>query len=320
MKIIDQTPFFDHDSGEISMLDRGKALMKFGATWFKEVEAQNQVLAVMSKVLDRNYTLLRNILLTELGATFPFILVGPTGIFVMYVTPLTGMYRARGDQWGTPAGNLVKEESPNLLTRTERMARAVQIYLQRHGYHELSSVEAILLCSEPGMNVDSLRPIIRVVMRDALERFLISITQSRVVLTQETAYKVVEWLVNPSNPTPTEPEAPAPAAFEPETPDQEEVPGFQTFSPMEPQPPMWDRDQTLASSESPAQARENEPGPVVSPEPQPPASVRKPKRAGLTKGQWGFLIAIFVIWCLLISIFLAFVVRDQFSSLMSLLP
>jgi hypothetical protein len=88
MKIIDHTPFFNNDTGEISFLDRAKAMMKYGSSWIKEVEAQKQIITVLGKVLDRNYTLLCNVKPPGLEASFPFILVGPTGVFVMYVTPL----------------------------------------------------------------------------------------------------------------------------------------------------------------------------------------------------------------------------------------
>ena len=140
MKIIDHTPFYNPDTGQISLIDRGKAAMKFGPGWLKEMEGQKEVAAVLGKVLDRSYTLLRNVTLPGLGTSFPFIVVGPAGVFVMYVTALSGMYRAKGDQWGTISGNNFKPEKINLLTRTERMARVVQVYLQRQGITELFSV------------------------------------------------------------------------------------------------------------------------------------------------------------------------------------
>lgn len=318
MKLIDQTPFFDPETGEISMLDRGKAIVKYGSGWIKEIEAQKQVLAVMNRIFDRNYTLLRNFLLPELGATFPFILVGPTGIFVMVVTPLVGMYQARGDQWGTLSGNLFREEKPNLLSRTERMARAVQVYLQRHGYLELTSVEAILLCSDTAMNVDSLRPIIRVVMRDALERFFVSITQAQVVLSQDAVYEVVQRLTTPPRPASTPPEtSPSETA---ETPAflSEEPAQVPIIEPVEPQPPVWDQQPPAPSTEAPLPAWEYHPEEVAPSEPQPAAG--KPRRKLFTRGQWGFIIAMFIIWFLLVAVFLALVVRDQLFSIMSLLP
>ena len=203
MKIIDHTPLFNSETGEITILDRTRAMMKYGGTWLKEVEAQKEIINIIGKVLDRNYTLLRNVTPPGLGASFPLILIGPTGVYVMDVTPLTGMFRARGDQWGTISGDAFKNEKPNLMTRTERMARAIQVFLQRQGYSSIFTVEAVLLCSDLSIHVDSIRPIIRVVMRDALERFAVSIAQGRVVLAPDAVQDIVGRLLNP--PIPAQP-------------------------------------------------------------------------------------------------------------------
>jgi hypothetical protein len=302
MKIIDQTPFFNNETGEISLLDRGKAMMKYGTRWIKEVEAQKQVIAVLDKVLDKHYVLLRNVTPPGLEASFHFILVGPTGVFVMYVTPLTGVFRAKGDQWGTISGNAFKNEKPNLMTRTERMARAIQVFLQRQGYLEITSVDAILLCSDPSVHVDSIRPIIRVVMRDALERFAISITQARVVLSPESVQDVIERILNPPKPAPPQPaETPAAAGPEALASAQAENPNIPGFALLESQAPAWS----------------NEPA-------NPPldgtqAISQAAPRLKLNKKQWAILIMEFIIWCLLIAVFLFLVIKDQGSYLLSLL-
>jgi hypothetical protein len=303
MKIIDQTPLFNHETGEISILDRGKALMKYGTNWIKEVEAQKQIIDVLGGVLDRNFTLLRNITPPSLEASFPLILVGPAGVFVMYVTPLTGMFRAKGDQWGTISRNAFKNEKPNLMTRTERMARAVQVFLRRQGYAEITSVDAILLFSDPSVHVDSIRPIIRVVMRDALERFAISLTQARVVLSTESVQDIIDRILNPPKPAPPQPaETPAVVVSGTHVAAQSEdayIPAI-----------------TLPESEAPAWSNESIPLPVD--RSQPLSQV--PQRKGLNKKQWVLLIAMFVIWCLLIIVFLFLVIKDQSSILLSLLP
>jgi hypothetical protein len=299
MKIIDQTPFFNNKTGEISIIDRGKAMMKYGGNWVKEVEAHKEVISVLGKVLDRNYTLLRNVTPPGLDANFPLILVGPTGVFVMYVTPLTGMFRAKGDQWGTISGNAFKNEKPNLMARTERMARAIQVFLQRQGYAEITSVDAILLCSDPSVHVDSIRPIIRIVMRDALERFAISITQARVVLNMQSIQDITERILNP--PTPASPQpAETLAAAGPETPASAQAgdPNISEFA----QAPAWSLDPSSLPVDG-TQARSG-----VS------------RRKQLNKKQWAFLIVMFIIWCLLITVFLFLVIKDQWTLLLSLVP
>jgi hypothetical protein len=322
MKIIDHTPYFNTETGEITFTDRVRAMMKFGSTWIKEVEAQNQIIPVLGKVLDRNYTLLRNATPPGLDASLPFILVGPTGVFVMYVTPISGMFRAKGDQWGTISGNAFKNEKPNLLTRTEHMARAIQLFLQRQGYL-LTSVEAILLCSDLSVHVDSIRPIIRVVMRDAFERFAISITQARAVLSPEAAQDVIGRILNPPIPAPSE--SPSP----------------------EPKPAVLE--DTVAPETDPSFARAfafpETPAPVTSPDPSPVAETSdlslapmwssdltplpavgdnegslSSKGARFNRNQWVLLIAMFVIWAILVGVFLFVVVRDQWSFIRGLLP
>ena len=305
MKVIDQTPFFKN--GEISLVDRGKAVMKFGNKWQAEVEAQQSVVAILARVLDKNYTLLCNVTPSDLGTTIPLILIGPPGVFVMYVTSLTGSYRAKGDQWGTVSGNTFKPDKLNLLTRTERMARAVQMYLQRQGYSNLTTVEAILVCANTSLYVDSLRPIIRIVMRDALERLAISITQARVILSPETVYEIVNRILNPPRASApgTEratPEAPGmlanaePSAEEPYVPD---------FALPEAQPE--NADGMRADEVSPAflgrSSQATSPAPMAQTMPQ----VRR--RGGLSGKQWAFILIMFIIWVLIMAAFVYFLVQ-----------
>ena len=155
------------------------------------------VLPLFEKSLDRKYTLLRNITLPGLDACIPIILVGPAGIYVCVVTDKAGMYRAKGDQWGIISGEIFKPDKINLVTRTEQFARAVQVYLQNQGRFDIPGVEPVLLCTNPSIHVDSIRPIVRIVLRDALERFIISISEISPVIGQDIVIKVVDFITNP---------------------------------------------------------------------------------------------------------------------------
>ncbi|MFH1524138.1 MAG: hypothetical protein ABIF04_04165 [Chloroflexota bacterium] len=302
MKIIDQTPFFQ-ENGELSLMDRVKAIMQFGFGWFKEIEAQNSIIAVLDKKLDKNYTLLRNIVPPGLEARIPFILIGPTGVYVMYVTPLVGLFRAKGDQWGTIAGNAFKPERPNLLIRTERMARAVQVFLQRQGFTELSAVEAVLLCADPSCVVDSMRPIVRTVMRDALDYFSGSITQARTAFSPETVQDVVKHILNPLTAAVPPKNEETIAATVPATAQDEDpyVPAFALpnseaapASDEIPVPPSW--------FAQPATPPVNEPLPIANTRP----------RKKLTGKQWTFLISMFIIWCFIVIVIVFLVIKDLY--------
>ncbi len=239
MKLIDHTPFFK--DGQISTTDRLKAIWKYGASWLKEVEAQQVVIAALERGLARGYTLLRNVTLPGLEIEVPLILIGPTGIYVLYVTPLRGTYRARGEEWGPIEGESFRPARVNLLRRTARLARAVQVYLQKQGLADLPPVEAALLCSDPGLIVESVRPIVRVVQRDALERFAVSISQARVVLGVDRIQQIINHILNPRPPSaarpqasasPSAPAAPAAVEAEPYVPPFALPPEMQTeFAP-----------------------------------------------------------------------------------------
>ena len=209
------------------------------------------------------------------------------------------MFRAKGDQWGTVTGSTYKPIKPNLLTRTERMARAIQVYLQRQGYTEITSVEAVLLCSDPSITVDSLRPIIRVVMRDALERFAVSIAQARVILSPETAYNIVKRILNPAPPpAPQQPvETPAAEAAVPAA-DPAEDPYVPSFA--------------LPAAESTAPDSLTPPIQFAPGETFPVAAQPARARKKITRRQWIFLIALFVFWLLIMAAFAFVVAKDLF--------
>jgi hypothetical protein len=286
MKIVDQTPYYK-ENGELSILDRGRAILNFGPGWFKEIEAQKSVIAVLKKNLDKNYTLLCNIIPPGLEARIPLILVGPTGVYVMTVTPKIGMFRARGDQWGGVSGSSFRPENPNLLTLTEKMSRAIQVYLQRQGYADLSNVEAALLCSDPATTVDTMRPIIRVIMRDSLERFAASVMQARIVLNPESAFDIVNRLLNPPPPPPSKPEEPAETAAPEATPSPSAQPG----------------DAYVPAFAMPGSASVGEPaspGTGVLSQAIPTAAAHPRSRRGLTTKQITLLAGMAVIWLIII--------------------
>ena len=290
MKIVDQTPFYK-ENGELGIIDRAKAILQYGVGWFKQVEAEKSIIAVLGRTLDKNYTLLHNIIPPGLDARIPLILVGPTGVYVLCVTTLLGTFRARGDQWGTISGNAFKPSNPNLLTRTERMARAILVFLQRQGYADLTNVEAVLLCADPSTNVDSMRPIIRAVMRDALERFGVSVMQARILLNPESAYDVVNRLLTPPAPPPTKPEEPS---NEDATTASE-----QAENPSDP---------AFALSGAGVAGASVQPVELA----LPPYPAGKPTRrpSALTSRQMLFLAGMFIVWVLIVLVFIVLSVRN----------
>jgi len=199
MKLIDQTPLQD-EKGEIGIIQRIQGTLKYGFNWYPELEAQKFALGLWERGLGKGYTVIRNVTLGASGIVVPLALVGPAGIFAVYVTHLRGQYQAKGDSWGQMTGTSFRPASINLLTRTERIARALQAFIERQGVKLPQPVEPLLLTTNPGMHVQSLRPIVRVVMVDALERWAVSLSKAAPVFTVESAYELVDRIINPRKP------------------------------------------------------------------------------------------------------------------------
>ncbi len=95
MKLIDQTPLQD-EKGEIGIIQRIQGTLKYGLSWYPELEAQKYALGMLERGLAKGYTVIRNITLGASGIVIPLAIVGPAGIFVAYVTHLRGQYQAKG--------------------------------------------------------------------------------------------------------------------------------------------------------------------------------------------------------------------------------
>lgn len=211
MKVIDKTPFQD-EKGEVSPLQRFQGMLEYGYAWHSEVEAQKAVISQLDRVLEKGYTLIRNLNLENSKIILPLILVGPAGVFILYVTPVSGFFEAKGDEWNAIRNDRRTPAPVNLLKRVARLARAVQVYLNRQGVYLPSIVEPVLIAASPGVHVESLRPIVRVVLSDAIKQFAASLMQARPMLRPEVGHEVIEHLINPRpKQTPLQPEAvPAP--------------------------------------------------------------------------------------------------------------
>lgn len=199
MKIIDQTSLLN-ENGEIGFIQRLQGMLKYGFDWYSEMEAQKTVLAHLSRALGKSYTAIRNQTLGASGITIPIALVGPAGIYAAHVTHVGGTYQARQDSWGQVFGTNFKPASVNILTRTQLLARALQAFIERQGVQLPQPVEPIILAVNPGLHIESLQPITRIVLIDALERWAASLNSAAPIYTAETAHELADRIINPRPP------------------------------------------------------------------------------------------------------------------------
>lgn len=317
MKALDFTPLRKPD-GSFEPMDRIKLTMKFGPSWFATLEGQDHVVALLERNLDSGYTLLRNFTLPGTELMFPLILVGPVGVFVLSVLNERGLFRAKGEEWGIVQGERIIAARINPLKRTLQFVAVLQKYLEKQGFTQVK-VEGILLGASPGLQVESVRPAVRVVMFDALDRFAISVAQARPSLAPSLVQQVVERIQNPAAKKAAVVPPPPSASSEP--PRRAETPvyipeGMRVFDDapgQDSESPAFSGDDRLAfgfAEDQPAmrEAPAQPSAPQAAPVPRKAArreSLRKKKKGGLSNRQMTILGGVFLFWvCLLVAFIL----------------
>jgi hypothetical protein len=208
MKIIDKTPLQDQ-KGEISFGARIQGTLKYGLSWFSDLEAQKNVIAQLNRSLEKGYVLIRNFTLPGSDIVIPMILIGSFGIQVILVTKVKGFFEAKGDQWNTISNGRSQPAGINLIGRVSQYARALQKYLQFQKIEYPGQIEPVLVFVDPGAHVESMRPVARVVQSDAIKQFAASLSQARPVLRAEQVYEFSDRIVNPISPKTAKEEADA---------------------------------------------------------------------------------------------------------------
>jgi len=196
MKIIDKTPLLDK-KGKVGGFRRLQGRMQYGSSWYPDLEAQRFVINQLDRVLEKGFTLIRNLRLSNSEIVEPIILIGPPGVYVLQITTIKGFYEAKEGQW-----NLVKNGQPipakdNLMIRVGRLARALEVYLERQGVKLAGPVEPVLIASSPALHVESSTPIARVVLSDAIRQFAGSLLLARPVLSAQYVHDLTERLITP---------------------------------------------------------------------------------------------------------------------------
>jgi hypothetical protein len=211
MKIIDKTPLQDA-KGQINLIARVQGTLKYGFNWYSELEAQKAVIAQLDRILEKGVVLLHNFTLPNSQIVIPLVLISTGGISVIYVTPVRGFFEAKGDQWNTVINGRGLPASINLIARVSKLTRAFQKYLEIQKITMTVPVEAVLIATDPGAHIDSMRPMARVVMSDAIKQYGNSILQTRPIWRNDYVYALADRLVDPrpieeakpSDPIPTD--------------------------------------------------------------------------------------------------------------------
>jgi len=314
MKIIDKTPLVD-DKGELGIVQRVQGMLQFGFNWPNELASQKAIVTFFDKQLEKGYTLIRNLELGKSGIIIPMILLGPAGIYVIQVTNLRGRYEVRGDTWSVESGTGYKPAPVNLIQRTARMARALQAYIERQGVKMPVGIEPVLIGSDPGLHIESVRPAIRVMMIDGIRSFVSGLSGGRPVLSAEAAFDLTERILNPRLPKKEPTTQPPPPVLEQlpawvqEEPAQPQVSRARAiFDAAEEAKPFNPADFDFAMTEDEVPTEQSIPAVSLETNPAIPLQTPAPKRRrilGMTVVQLAIIAALAL--CLLAILVVAFV-------------
>ncbi len=210
MRVIDKTPLQD-EKGNISAINRIQGTLKYGFSWYVELESQKFLLALLDRLLDKGFVAIRNFNLPGSDIVIPIILIGPGSLTIILSTPVKGQFEAKGTEWNTVNNGASAPASKNLINILSRLTRAFQKYLEIQNIKAPMQVESALISTDPGANIESVRPAVRVVRSDAIKQFASLLNQSRPLLRVDQVNAIAELILEPkpkTTVTPPEPKIP----------------------------------------------------------------------------------------------------------------
>jgi hypothetical protein len=197
MKLIDCAAEYEK-RGKGKSLDSIVSSFKAGRGRSHDPKSEETVIAAFQRMVDNKFFMLRNVALKGMDGLIPLVLVGPPGVWMIYPSGLRGVYRAVGESWEIidERRQTYKPAGENLISKADQMAQALQDYLLSQGIRYPQVVPALVF-TNPGIHVETVRPVVRIVLIDALNRFMAGLVQGRLINDQEQIQKMVDLLTSP---------------------------------------------------------------------------------------------------------------------------
>jgi hypothetical protein len=146
--------------------------------------AEEAIIARLTRALDNRFVLLRNLPFEGTAARFPPILIGPLGILLLNLSPVSGVFRAKEDMWWEMSKTSPQFNSahPNLIKQSQEYAQKLAILLEKRGKSH-PEIVPVLVFTNPGVHIESGNPAIRIVLMDGMDNLISNILNSDEVLT-----------------------------------------------------------------------------------------------------------------------------------------
>jgi hypothetical protein len=160
--------------------DQIRQLLPFDKT---DEHAEDAIVAHFLKGLDNRFIMLRNLQLEGLGSLFPPILVGPAGLAVLNISSEKGFFKVKEDSWWKvdKTSHRFNPARPNLIKQSQDYAKKLATILDVHGKSH-PEVTSVLIFANPGVNVETTNPAIRIVLMDGVDSLITTYLNSQEVL------------------------------------------------------------------------------------------------------------------------------------------
>ncbi len=140
--------------------------------------------AILGSVFDHNCTLIYDFALKDGTIQAPFALLTPSGITLLYLSQLRGVFRATGSQWEQldERRNRYRPLQPNPLRLASEQVENLRSYLAEKGYPHVN-VQAAILFTESGVHVEATPNAVRLIYLDGFPRFAAALAKAQPTLT-----------------------------------------------------------------------------------------------------------------------------------------
>ncbi len=141
--------------------------------------------------LDHRFVLLCNS--QPKGMEESMTLAGPTGIWLILLSDAKGVFRAAEESWEALDARTgsYKPAQPNPIALARQKANSLSEKLFNLGV-EAPDVDPIVFFTDPGAHVDTAHPAARIVLVDAVQRFVTSVLTTPVALNQESIQQIID--------------------------------------------------------------------------------------------------------------------------------
>jgi hypothetical protein len=199
MKVIEFEPQLQNTKGMGGLTARMQTAIDQAFSSDPISKGQEIVVDHLARALNNQFHLLHNLPIKGLDTPAPLVLVGPPGIFLIYASAIKGMFLAKIDDWDEMKDSIKQyvPARPNLvqttLTATETLESDLAERLNRK-----YPVQGVVILTNPGTYVETVRPAVRIILADGLGPFITSLLSGSMLLSPQevsgiiTAYSSAE--------------------------------------------------------------------------------------------------------------------------------